>query len=128
MYPNGVYNARMRLRNETNNKHSMPTSHYKLVFCFIHSNIITLFPKGGYCFGRIGLSVQQRPLVPNVVYKYKYLHDANNTYSSKTMRHLATRVKEHGTENPDIDPVDVRETELKKREETLLRKEAELNK
>ena len=31
-------------------------------------------------------------------------------------------------ENPDIDPVNVRETELKKREETLLRKEAELNK
>ena len=36
------------------------------------------------------------PLLANVVYKFKCLHDANNIYISKTIRHLATRVKEHG--------------------------------
>ena len=33
----------------------------------------------------------------NVVYKFKCLRDANNIYIGKTIRHLATRVKEHGT-------------------------------
>ena len=37
------------------------------------------------------------PLLANVVYKFKCLHDANNIYIGKTIRHLATRVKEHGT-------------------------------
>ena len=37
------------------------------------------------------------PSLANVVYKFKCLHDANNIYIGKTIRHLATRVKEHGT-------------------------------
>ncbi len=37
------------------------------------------------------------PLLANVVYKFKSLCDANNTYIGKTLRHLATRVKEHST-------------------------------
>ena len=37
------------------------------------------------------------PLLANVVYKFKCLHDANNIYIGKTIRHLATRVKEHIT-------------------------------
>ena len=37
------------------------------------------------------------PLLANVVYKFKCLRDANNIYIGKTIRHLATRVKEHGT-------------------------------
>ena len=35
------------------------------------------------------------PLLANVVYKFKCLRDANNIYIGKTIRHLATRVKEH---------------------------------
>ena len=30
-------------------------------------------------------------------YKFKCLRDTNNIYIGKTIRHLATRVKEHGT-------------------------------
>ena len=37
------------------------------------------------------------PLLANVVYKFKCLRDANNIYIAKTIRHLATRIKEHGT-------------------------------
>ena len=37
------------------------------------------------------------PLLANVVYKFKCLRDANTTYIGKTVRHLATRVREHGT-------------------------------
>ena len=37
------------------------------------------------------------PLLANVVYKFKCLRNANNIYIGKTIRHLATRVKEHGT-------------------------------
>ena len=37
------------------------------------------------------------PLLANVVYKFKCLHDANNICIGKTIRHLATRVREHGT-------------------------------
>ena len=37
------------------------------------------------------------PLLANVVYKFKCLHNANNTYIVKTIRHLATRVNEHDT-------------------------------
>ena len=37
------------------------------------------------------------PLLANVVYKFTCLRDANTTYIGKTMRHLVTRVKEHGT-------------------------------
>ena len=37
------------------------------------------------------------PLLSNVVYKFTCLRDANCTYIGKTIRHLATRVKEHGT-------------------------------
>ena len=37
------------------------------------------------------------PLLANVVYKFKCLSNANNIYIGKTIRHLATRVKEHGT-------------------------------
>ena len=37
------------------------------------------------------------PLLANVVDKFKCLRDANNIYIGKTIRHLATRVKEHGT-------------------------------
>ena len=36
-------------------------------------------------------------ILANVVYKFKCLRDANNIYIGKTIRHLATRVKEHGT-------------------------------
>ena len=35
------------------------------------------------------------PLLSSVVYKFRCLCDANNVYIGKTMRHLATRVKEH---------------------------------
>ena len=35
------------------------------------------------------------PLLANVVYKFQCLRDAKQTYIGKTMRHLATRVKEH---------------------------------
>ena len=37
------------------------------------------------------------PLLANVVCKFKCLRDANKIYIGKTVRHLATRVKEHGT-------------------------------
>ena len=37
------------------------------------------------------------PLLANVVYKFKCLRDADCVYIGKTMRHLATRVGEHGT-------------------------------
>ena len=37
------------------------------------------------------------PLLANVVYKFTCSRDANITYIGKTIRHLATRVKEHGT-------------------------------
>ena len=37
------------------------------------------------------------PLMANIVYKFQCLRDADCTYIGKTMRHLATRVKEHGT-------------------------------
>ena len=37
------------------------------------------------------------PLVANVVYKFQGLCDTDCIYIGKTMRHLATRVKEHGT-------------------------------
>ena len=37
------------------------------------------------------------PLLANVVYKLKCLRDANNIYIGKTIQHLATRVKEHGS-------------------------------
>ena len=37
------------------------------------------------------------PLLANVVYKFQCLRDANQTYIGKTMRHLATRVKEHNS-------------------------------
>ena len=36
-------------------------------------------------------------LLANVVYKFKCLRNANNTYIGKIIRHLATRVREHGT-------------------------------
>ena len=35
------------------------------------------------------------PVLANVVYKFQCLCDANKVYIGKTMRHLATRVKEH---------------------------------
>ena len=37
------------------------------------------------------------PLLANIVYKFKCLRDADNTYIGKTKRHLVTRVKEHDT-------------------------------
>ena len=37
------------------------------------------------------------PLLANVVYKFKCLRDATNIYIGKTIRHLATRVREHDT-------------------------------
>ena len=37
------------------------------------------------------------PLLANVVYQFQYLRDTNNIYIGKTIRHLTTRVKEHGT-------------------------------
>ena len=37
------------------------------------------------------------PLMANVVYKFQCLRDADCIYIGKTMRHLAIRVKEHGT-------------------------------
>ena len=37
------------------------------------------------------------PLMANVVYQFTCLCDANSTYIGKTIRHLATRVKEHAT-------------------------------
>ena len=37
------------------------------------------------------------PLMANVVYQFTCLRDANSTYIGKTIRHLATRVKEHTT-------------------------------
>ena len=36
------------------------------------------------------------PLLANVVYRFQCLCDANQVYFGKTLRHLATRVKEHG--------------------------------
>ena len=37
------------------------------------------------------------PLMANVVYQFTCLRDANSTYIGKTIRHLATRVREHTT-------------------------------
>ena len=37
------------------------------------------------------------PLMANIVYKFQCSLDATCVYIGKTMRHLATRVKEHGT-------------------------------
>ena len=39
------------------------------------------------------------PLLANVVYKFECFRDANTFYIGKTIRHLATRVKEHGSLN-----------------------------
>ena len=36
-------------------------------------------------------------MLANVVYEFECLHDTNNIYIGKTIRHLATSVKEHGT-------------------------------
>ena len=37
-----------------------------------------------------------------MVYKFECLRDANTVYIGKTIRHLATRVKEHGSPNSAI--------------------------
>ena len=37
------------------------------------------------------------PLLANVIYKFQCLCDTDCIYIGKTIRHLATRVKEHGT-------------------------------
>ena len=37
-----------------------------------------------------------------MVYKFECLRDANTFYIGKTIRHLATRVKEHGSSNSAI--------------------------
>ena len=37
------------------------------------------------------------PLMANVVYQFACLRDANSTYIGKTIRHLATKVREHTT-------------------------------
>ena len=42
------------------------------------------------------------PLLANVVYKFKCLRDANNIYIGKTIRHLATRLREHGTSHSAV--------------------------
>ena len=42
------------------------------------------------------------PLLANVVYKFTCLRDANTTYIGKTIRHLATRVKEHETSSSAV--------------------------
>ena len=42
------------------------------------------------------------PLMANVVYQFTCLRDANSTYIGKTIRHLATRVKEHATSSSAI--------------------------
>ena len=42
------------------------------------------------------------PLMANVVYQFTCLRDANSTYIGKTVRHLATRVKEHATSSSAI--------------------------
>ena len=36
-------------------------------------------------------------LLANEVYRFECLRDANNTYIGKTIQHLATKVREHGT-------------------------------
>ena len=41
-------------------------------------------------------------MLANVVYKFKCLRDANNIYIGKTIRHLATRVKEHITSHSAV--------------------------
>ena len=41
-------------------------------------------------------------LLANVVYRFSCMRDANITYIGKTMRHLATRIKEHGTSSSAI--------------------------
>ena len=55
---------------------------------------------GAFCILLVHLtpvSPTPQPLLANVVYKFKCLRDANNIYIGKTIRHLATRVKEYGT-------------------------------
>ena len=42
------------------------------------------------------------PLMANVVYQFTCLRDANSTYIGKTIRHLATRVREHATSSSAI--------------------------
>ena len=42
------------------------------------------------------------PLLANVVYKFQCLCEANQIYIGKTVRHLATRVKEHSNSTSAI--------------------------
>ena len=37
------------------------------------------------------------PFMANIVYKFQCLRDADLVYIGKTIRHLATRVRKHGT-------------------------------
>ena len=67
---------------------------FKKYYCIDIRIVFTSFEVKNYFSLKCCTSL---PLLANVVYKFKCLRHANNIYIGKTIRHLATRVKEHGT-------------------------------
>ena len=67
---------------------------FKKYYCIDIKIVFTSFKVKNY------FSLKSRApltLLANVVYKFNCMRDANITYIGKTLRHLATRVKEHET-------------------------------
>ena len=72
---------------------------FKKYYCIDIKIVFTSFKVKNY------FSLKSRtplPLLANVVYKFNCMRDANITYIGKTLRHLAVRVKEHGTSSSAI--------------------------
>ena len=68
-------------------------------YCIDIRIVFTFFKVKNY----LSLKCRTRlPLLANVVYKFKCLRDSNNIYIGKTIRHLATRVREHGTSSSAV--------------------------
>ena len=72
---------------------------FKLYYCIDVKVVFTSFKVRNYFSLKCHTPL---PLLANVVYKFTCLRDANVTYIGKTVRHLATRVKEHATTNSAV--------------------------
>ena len=75
---------------------------FKNYYCIDIRVVFHIFQREKLFFTEEGKCCTPLPLLANVVYKFKCLHGANNTYIGKTMRHLATRVREHGTSSSAV--------------------------
>ena len=67
---------------------------FKKYFCIDIRVVFTPFKVKNYFSLKCSTSL---PFLTNVVYKFKCLRNATHIYIGKTMRHLATRVREPGT-------------------------------